>query len=58
MGATSGAETVYPSGTPKFTIGLQWGSCYSIVSFRCLYFDDHCLSLLFWSLYSSSTYCF
>ena len=27
-GATSGAGTAYPSGTPEFTPGSYWGSCY------------------------------
>ncbi len=35
MGATSGAGTAYPSGTPEFTPGFQWGSCCSIISFLC-----------------------
>ena len=34
-GATSGAGTAYPSGAHEFTLGLLWGSCYSIFSFMC-----------------------
>ena len=30
-------RTPYPSGTPEFTPGFQWGSCYSIFSFMCMY---------------------
>jgi hypothetical protein len=37
MGATSGAGTAYPSGAPEFTPGFQWGSCYSIFSFICMF---------------------
>jgi hypothetical protein len=33
---TSGAGTAYPSGAPGFTLGFQWDSCYSIVSFICM----------------------
>ena len=36
-GATSGAGTAYPSGAPEFTPGFQWGSCYSIFSFICMF---------------------
>ena len=51
-GATSGAGTAYPSGTPKSTPGFQWGSCYSIISCMCMF----CISLFvllyffFWPL--------
>jgi len=34
-GATSGAETAYHSGTPEFTHGFSWGSCYPNFSCRC-----------------------
>ena len=34
---TSGAGTAYPSRPPKFTPGFQWGSCYSIFSFMCMF---------------------
>ena len=34
---TSGAGTAYPSGAPEFTSGFQWGSCYSIFSFICMF---------------------
>ena len=27
----------YPSGAPEFTPGFQWGSCYSIFSFICMF---------------------
>jgi hypothetical protein len=45
MGATGGAGTTYPSGTPEFTPGFQWGSCYSIFSFICMFctFFSHCV---------------
>ena len=52
-GATSGAGTAYPSGAREFTPGFQWGSCYSIFSFMCMF----CRSLFvllyffFWPLY-------
>ena len=36
-GTTSGAGTVYLSGAPEFTPGFQWGSCYSIFSFICMF---------------------
>ena len=36
-GATSGAETAYHSGAPEFTHDTQWGSCYSIFSFMCMF---------------------
>ena len=36
-GAISGAVTAYPSGAPGFTPGFQWGSCYSIFSFICMF---------------------
>ena len=51
--ATSGAGTAYPSGAREFTPGFQWGSCYSIFSFICMF----CRSLFvllyffFWPLY-------
>ena len=35
--ADSGAGTVYPSGAHEFTYGFQWGSCYSIFSFMCMF---------------------
>ena len=33
----SGAGIPYPSGAPEFTPGFQWGSCYSIFSFICMF---------------------
>ena len=36
-GATSGAGTAYPSGAHEFIPGFQWGLCYSIFSFMCLF---------------------
>ena len=48
-GVTSGAGTAYPSGAPEFIPGFQWGSCYSIFSFICM-FVDRCLSFFFWPL--------
>ena len=51
-GVTSGAGTAYPSGAPEFTPGFQWGSCYSIFSFICMFsrslFD--LLPFFFWPL--------
>ena len=35
MGATFGAGTPYPSGSPKFITSFWWGSCCSIFSFQC-----------------------
>ena len=52
MGGTSQTGTAYHSGAPEFTPGSWWGSCYSIVSFMCMF----CRSLFvllyffFWSL--------
>jgi hypothetical protein len=40
-GATSGVGTAYPSCAHDFTPGFQWGSCYSIFSFMCMF----CISL-------------
>ena len=37
MGVTSGAGTAYPSVAPEFTHDFQWGSCYSIFSFICMF---------------------
>ena len=37
MGITSGAGTPYPSRAPEFTQDFQRGSCYSIVSFICMF---------------------
>ena len=34
---TSGAGTAYPSGAPDFTPRFEWGSCYSIFSFICMF---------------------
>ena len=28
---------MYPSGAPNFTPGLQWGACYSIFCFMCMF---------------------
>jgi hypothetical protein len=36
-GATNGAATAYLFGTPEFTPGFEWGSCYSIFSFMCMF---------------------
>ena len=40
---------VFPtfSGTPKFTSGIQWGSCYSNFSFLCVCFVYHYWSFSF-----------
>ena len=35
--ATSGAGTAHPSGAPEFTSGFEWGFCYSIFSFICMF---------------------
>ena len=35
--STSGAGTAYPPGAPEFTPDIQWGSCYSIFSFICMF---------------------
>jgi hypothetical protein len=32
------SRTSYPSGAPQFTPGFQWGLCYSIFSFTCMFF--------------------
>ena len=51
-GATSGAGTAHPSGAHEFTLGFQWGLCYSMFSVICML----CRSLFvllyffFWSL--------
>ena len=36
-GVTSGAGTTYHSEAPEFTPGFQWGSCFSIFSFMCMF---------------------
>ena len=36
-GSTSGAGTAYLSGAPEFTPEFQYGSCYSIFSFICMF---------------------
>ena len=52
-GVTSGAGTAYPSEAPEFIPDFQWGSCYSIFSFMCMF----CRSLFvllpfyFWPLF-------
>ena len=35
--ATIGAGSAYPSGAHQCTPGFQWGSCYSIFSFMCMF---------------------
>ena len=44
--------TAYPSGAPQFTPGCQWGSCYSIFSFMCIFWRSMfvILSFFFWPL--------
>ena len=51
-GATSGAGTANPSGAPEFTSGFQWGSCYLIFSFICMFCRSLfvLLSFFFWPL--------
>jgi hypothetical protein len=48
--------TAYPSRAPEFNPGFQWGLCYSIFSFMCMFcFVDRCLSFctfFFWPLCS------
>ena len=36
-GVTSGAGPAFPSREPEFTPGFQWGSCYSIFRFICMF---------------------
>ena len=36
-GVTSGERTACSSGAPEFTPSFQWGSCYSIFSFICMF---------------------
>ena len=35
--ATRGTGTFYPSGAPDLTPEFQWGSCYPIFSFMCMF---------------------
>ena len=35
--ATSGARSAYPSGAHEFSLGFNWGSCYSIFRFICMF---------------------
>jgi hypothetical protein len=49
-GITSGAGICYPSGAPEFTPGFQWGSCYSIFSFICMFCRFVLLSFFLWPL--------
>jgi hypothetical protein len=46
--------TAYPSGAPEFIPGFQWGSCYSIFSFMCMFCRSLfvLLFIFFWSLCS------
>ena len=37
VSATSGTGTECTSRAPEFTPGFQWGSCYSIVTFICMF---------------------
>ena len=45
-------KTACPSGAPEFTPGFQWGSCYSIFSFICIFCSSLfvLLSFFFWLL--------
>ena len=51
-GATSGAGNTYPSVTPEYTPGFQWGTCYSIFSSMCMFCRSLfvLLSFFFWPL--------
>ena len=51
-GVTSGAGTAYTSVVPEFTTSFQWGSCYSIFSFICMFCRSLfvLLYLFFWPL--------
>jgi hypothetical protein len=46
----SGTGTAYPSGAPEFTPGFDWGSCYSVFSFICMFYRSLFVLLYFWSL--------
>jgi hypothetical protein len=39
--------TAYPSGAPEFIPGFQWGSCYSIFSFMCMFYRSLFVLLYF-----------
>ena len=45
MGATSGVGTVYPSVTPKFTPGFEWGWCCCISVYCTCFVDCCCISV-------------
>jgi hypothetical protein len=47
---TSGAGTANSSAAPEFTLGFQWGSCYSVFSLLCMF----CRSLVVTFLLDSS----
>jgi hypothetical protein len=49
---TSGAGTAHLSGAPEFTPCFYWGSCYSIISFMCMFCRSLLvlLSFFFWPL--------
>ena len=51
-GATSGAGIAYPSGAPELIPGFWWCSCYSIFSFKCMFYRSFFVLLyfLFWPL--------
>ena len=51
-GVTSGAGTAFPSREPEFTPGFQWGSCYLIFRFICMFCRSLfvLLYLFFWPL--------
>ena len=51
-GVTSGAGTAYSIGAPEFTPRFQWGSCYSIFSFICMFCRSLfvLLYIFFWPL--------
>ena len=53
---TSGAGTAYPSGAPDFTPSFEWGSCYSIFSFICV-FCRSLFVLLYFFFFGHCVFC-
>ena len=50
MGNSSGAGTAYPSGALGVHPCFQWGSCYSIFSFMCMFYRSLFVLLLLFLL--------